>query len=131
MRLAPLAALLLFSTPAAAVQPCPQMAVGWALSSPPPLTAVLYDESQTLMYVVWNSVEPTAFFGVPRGIMQTISQAQSYLQAYNGYVYDKYPSLLLTEKTGCPITTEWGAYISTNGLMTPNFLSLQSALNGH
>lgn len=111
-----LLAFLLMMSPAAAFQVCPQFKAGWTVTSPGPITSISYDESLTLMYVVWNSTQPTAFFGMPVSIMQTISRASNIQQAYQQYVYNKYPSLLLWEQTGCPILTEDGQYISTNGL---------------
>lgn len=106
---------LLLVAPAQA-QVCPQVQSGWALSYAAPITAIVYDQTSTLMYVVWGHTFPTAYVGVPITIMQTISRMTDPVLAYNQYLYNRYPSLLLQEKNGCAILNENGQYISTNGL---------------
>lgn len=107
---------LLLVTSAQAFQVCPQVQSGWAISYVAPITAIVYDQTSTLMYVVWGNKLPTAYVGVPITIMQTISRITDPVLAYNQYLYNRYPSLLLREQNGCPILNENGQYISTNGL---------------
>lgn len=108
--------LVLLATRSQAFQPCPMVQVGWAQSYAAPITSMSYDQATTLLYVIWRSTFPTVYVGVPVTMMSTLSKYKDPVLAYNQYIVNRYPSLLLQEINDCPILNENGQYISTNGL---------------
>ena len=99
--------------------PCPYFQAGWTITFPPtqaqPISAVMYDQSTQLLYVIFNNNFPSAYFPVPLSVMQTFSQSRNNpMQIYQTYVVPRYEALLLEEVYNCPILNENGAYIWTN-----------------
>ena len=86
--------------------PCPGFSSGWALSGPGPITAVLYDQYTSQMYIVWNNSEPALYQPVPISVMQTFSQSKNWVQTFNTYIVPSYSPLLLQEKNNCPVLQE-------------------------
>jgi hypothetical protein len=114
------AALLSTVAPALAqsARPCPASTIGQAFQYAGPITAVLYDSQSQLLYVIWNYTIIQALSNVPVSLLQNFANgAANPVPIYNAIV-TQYPSLLLMEKSNCPILTEGGNYISTNGLST-------------
>ena len=109
----------LFAAPALAqsAAPCPTFQAGWGKQWPAPgITAVTYDETSLLMYIIWNYTFASAYSQVPLSIMQTFSSSKNPSQTYNTLVANRFSSLLLQEKNNCPILVENGRFISTNGI---------------
>lgn len=107
---------MLVGTPLAAApfQPCPLTTIGWALQFSGPITAVLYDTSSQLMYVVFNNTAASAFSNVAIGVMQAFSSAQTQAQVqqvYQSQLLPNYHPLLLAETNNCPLLFENGVYI--------------------
>jgi hypothetical protein len=103
---------------AQAARPCPSSTIGEAFQYAGPITAVLYDSQSQLLYVIWQYVIVQVFSNVPASFIQTFANgAANPVPIYNSII-SSYPSLLLMEKSGCPILTEGGNYISTNGIST-------------
>lgn len=97
--------------------PCPYFQAGWAITfTGNPITAVMYDQSTSLLYVIFNNNFPSAYWPVPVSIVQTFSQSRNNpMQIYQTYVVPRYEALLLEEIYNCPILREpSGAYIWTN-----------------
>lgn len=107
--------LLLLGAPAVAApfEPCPSMTIGWALQFPPPIIAVLYDQSSLLLYVIFNNRIAMAYSNVPVSVMAAFSRSTNPTQVYNTYVAPAYNPLLLAEGNNCPILYENDAYIWT------------------
>lgn len=94
--------------------PCPSFSAGWAKSYYGfPITAVEYDPTTQLLYVVWSNTNATAFWPVPMSVIQSFSAPVSPVTIYNTYVAPRYNALLLEEKYNCPIQQEDAGYIWT------------------
>jgi hypothetical protein len=95
--------------------PCPSITIGWTQPIPgSPITSAQYDSSAQLLYVIFNSTQASAFIGVPVGVMNSFSRAQTQQQAqqvYAGQVLPIYHALLLAQSNNCPLRFETGAYI--------------------
>lgn len=107
--------VLLPSIALAQAFPCPSFTAGWAFTYVgQPITSVAYDQTTSLLYVVWGNTNATAFYPVPLSVIQTFSRSTNALATYNSYVANSYHALLLAQKNNCPILQETGAYIWTD-----------------
>ena len=106
--------LALFAWPAAALPvasqlaaPCPTFVAGWGKQWPAScitaVTAVTYDETSLLMYIIWNNTFSSAYYPVPLSVMQTFSSSSNPSQVYNTIVKPSYHAILLEEKDNCPV----------------------------
>ncbi len=92
--------------------PCPNITIGWSLSFPPPITAVQYDTSSMLLYVIFNGTTASAYSNVPLSVIQGFSRAGvNPVSYYNSNVVGQYHPLWLAQTNNCPLLFENGAYI--------------------
>lgn len=99
--------------------PGPFFQASWTITFEPtqdqPISAVLYDSTSQLLFVVFNNNFPSPYFPVPLSVMQTFSQSRSNpMLIFNGYVAPRYETIFLDETFNCPILNENGNYIWTN-----------------
>lgn len=86
--------------------PCPSFTAGWAISGPPPITAILYDQSTSQMEFVQNNTMVSVYYPVPISLMQTFTQSRNWVRTFNSYVAGRYEAILIQERNNCPVLQE-------------------------